>query len=107
MQTKALLQAEHAQLAEALFAASVLFNDDIDIHQDADLEGGVEDEIDENEEDSDIFEIFAFNCLSTSLILGDTSRGPYTNIPRSSDYFAICLSAPDRQFCRLFRYVLQ
>ena len=32
-------------------------------------------------------------------------RGPYNQIPKSVDFFFVCLNAPDRYFRHMFRYV--
>ncbi|KAJ7358270.1 hypothetical protein DFH08DRAFT_911690 [Mycena albidolilacea] len=36
-------------------------------------------------------------------MVGDGSRGPYNLIIKSADFFSVCLQAPNRQFCHMFR----
>ncbi|KAJ3709399.1 hypothetical protein C8R42DRAFT_446477 [Lentinula raphanica] len=57
-----------------------------------------------DKEAADLLELQAvlFVNLAMSLV-GDGSRGPYFQLPKSKDFFECCLSAPDRIFRFIFR----
>ncbi|KAF7372024.1 DDE Tnp4 domain-containing protein [Mycena venus] len=89
-------------VAESVMAASLLLEEDSD---DADLLG-----IDEEEAEflsDDISEVLGLTALNSAEIAqymsGDGSRGTYDQIPKSKDFFSICLRAPDCEFRHMFR----
>ncbi|KAJ3968953.1 hypothetical protein EV361DRAFT_870433 [Lentinula raphanica] len=57
-----------------------------------------------NKEAAELLELQAilFVDLAVNLV-GDGSRGPYFQFPKSQDFFQCCLSAPDRTFRFIFR----
>ncbi|KAJ6528964.1 hypothetical protein B0H19DRAFT_1274585 [Mycena capillaripes] len=100
--TKAQTQADILYVAENLMAASVLLEDDPD---DADLMGLNDEEAEHFADDiSDVLDLTALNWASIAEFMsGDGSRGPYDQIPKSVDFFSVCLRAPDREFRHMFR----
>ena len=54
--------------------------------------------------DSDILRIYAATWIEAGVaLLGDGSRGPYFQVPKSQDWFSCALQAPDRDFRAVFR----
>jgi hypothetical protein len=55
----------------------------------------------------DTLELFEFSALYWIAIAewmtGGDTRGPYNLIPKSVDFFSVCLRAPDREFRHMFR----
>ena len=103
--TKAQHQAEYLKYASNLFEYAIaLDNDDLN-----------DDNISADDEDSDsksgndnnlgeILELSAFQWMQIALAMsGDGSRGPYNQFPKSADFFAISLQAPERYFRQMFR----
>jgi hypothetical protein len=105
--TKAQTQADAIYVAERFFEASLALEDDTDLDGSGLLE----------EEDllaaelladdiSEVLELAALNWTEIArYMVGDGSRGPYNQIPKSVDFFSVCLQAPDREFRHMFRYV--
>ncbi|KAJ7478863.1 hypothetical protein B0H11DRAFT_1916545 [Mycena galericulata] len=103
--TKTQMQSEIVvYVAENIMAASILLEDDPD---DSDLMG-----LDEEEAElfadgiSDVLELEALNwAVIAESVSGDGSQGPYNQIPKSVDFFSVCLRVPDREFRHMFRFV--
>ncbi|KAJ7216459.1 hypothetical protein GGX14DRAFT_391282 [Mycena pura] len=54
--------------------------------------------------DSDILRLYAATWIEAGVaLLGDGSRGPYFQVPKSQDWFSCVLQAPDRDFRAVFR----
>ncbi|KAJ7182931.1 hypothetical protein C8R43DRAFT_941015 [Mycena crocata] len=87
-------------IAENLLAASVALEEDVD-----DLDGFEEDEAELFCDDiSEILDLTSLDWLEIAeFMLGDGSRGRYDQIPKSVDFFSVCLQAPDREFRHMFR----
>ncbi|KAJ7746116.1 hypothetical protein DFH07DRAFT_962995 [Mycena maculata] len=87
-------------VAENLIAASVALEEDLD-----DLDEFEEDEAELLCDDtSEILDLASLNWLEIAEhMLGDGSRGRYDKIPKSVDFFSVCLQAPDREFRHMFR----
>ena len=107
--TKAQHQAEYLRYASDLFQYAVAL--DSDDHDDDDIP--LDDSDDENlgldsdsESDNGLSEILELSALQwTQIVLalsGDGSRGPYNQFPKSTDFFAVSLQAPERYFRRMF-----
>ncbi|KIL55493.1 hypothetical protein M378DRAFT_28554 [Amanita muscaria Koide BX008] len=99
MKTKAQHQAEYLKYAKDLFEYAIaLDSDDDDIPLDD------EDSAFSNNDLSEILELSALQWTQIALSMsGDGSRGPYNQFPKSADFFAISLQAPERYFRRMFR----
>ncbi|KAK7027090.1 hypothetical protein R3P38DRAFT_2394612, partial [Favolaschia claudopus] len=52
---------------------------------------------------TELLELVALDWMEIAAYLGDTSRGPYNNIPKSTDFFSVLLQSPDRYFRNMFR----
>jgi hypothetical protein len=101
--TQAELQADILSLAEQLLTASLLLEAD---DWDAYLLGAEEDE--EFKADNDVSELLDLTALNwleiAQAISGDGSCGTYDRIPKFTDFFSVCLQAPDHEFQHVFRY---
>ncbi|KAJ7229784.1 hypothetical protein GGX14DRAFT_383754 [Mycena pura] len=102
--TKTQTQADILYAAETLMAASILLEDDPD---EADLLLGSDSE-DEGEllhdNVAELLDISALNWMAIAQrMTGDGFRGTYDQIPKSADFFSVCLRAPDREFRHMFR----
>jgi hypothetical protein len=81
---------------EGLLAASIALEDapDLDLFID-------EDEFEADliaEDNSEILELSALNWITIAEEMANTGfRGAYNLIPKSADFFSVCLRAPDRQ----------
>ena len=94
---KAKLQSELLNASEAMLMASWA------------LESDDEENYSTEESDDDVagdVELAGIAYAQMALQMGDSSRGHYGQIQRSSDFFSTALQKPDREFCHLFRYVL-
>ena len=101
--TKAETQGDLLHIAEMFMAASMALEDD---PIDAKLLGLEESEAADLLEDDtgEVFELTALNWLEiVRYMTGDGSRGTYDQIPKSADFFSVCLRAPDREFRHMFR----
>ncbi len=111
--TKAQMYDELVELGEFHLAVALLLEDD---NFEAEFERAsrplAEDE-DSGEGDLDettISELLQYAAVDWMSIAdsfyssGPGSRGPYTGIPKSLDFFSCCLQAPDRAFRHMFRY---
>lgn len=93
-------------LAQSLMLAAVALEDDpIDAlllesdSEESDSELLAEDDI------ADLLDLTALNWTEIALSMtGDGSRGSYDQIPKSVDFFSVCLQAPDREFRHMFRF---
>ena len=94
--TKTQYQAEYLRHANTLFQYAVALDDDDDDEFDSDLAS-----------DNDLSEVLELTALQwTQIVLalsGDGKRGPYNQFPKSTDFFAVSLQAPERYFWRMFR----
>ena len=101
--TKTQTQADLLYNAETFLPASMLLEDDT---EDTELLG-----LDSDDEakplGDNVTEILDLSALNWVLIAqamsGDRSCGPYDQIPKSVDFFSVCLSTPDHEFCHMFR----
>jgi hypothetical protein len=105
--TKVQSQSDIIYTAEALLAAAIAFEDDSDTEEMAlseDQEAYNSDLL--TDDTSEVLELSALTWAEIAQSMsGDGSRGCYDKIPRSTDFFSVCLRAPDREFCHMFRYV--
>ena len=103
--TKVQTQSDLIYTVEAPLAVSLAIKDDEDTnllllfeHQEAiDMDSSTDDI-------GEILELSALNWIGIAEgMSGNGSRGPYTQISKSVDFFSICLQAPDREFRHMFR----
>lgn len=104
--TKAEHEAELASVMEALFASSALAEDDSDVDMDSDSEDDLDDLDTENDAAEALFLAGVESMQNVIMLCGDGTRGPYSKIPKSKDWFSSCLQAPDRDFWWTFRFVI-
>ncbi|CAK5267076.1 unnamed protein product [Mycena citricolor] len=105
--TKAQAQQFAEDEAEQLLLASILFFDT----SDDEFEHEQLKEYDEwdagliTDGYSEILQLagFQWSDLAEWISAEDRSRGPYNQIPKSLDFFSVCLQAPDREFRHMFR----
>ncbi|KAJ7125513.1 hypothetical protein C8R43DRAFT_958468 [Mycena crocata] len=100
--TKAQLQSDLLHVAENLMVASIALEDDPD---DTDLLGMDDDEADFLTDDiADVLDLESLNWMAIAQCMsGDGSRGSYDQIPKSVDFFSVCLRAPNHKFRHMFR----
>jgi hypothetical protein len=91
--TKAQHQAEYLKYANDLFEYAIALDDDN--NDDIPLD----DEDFGSDSDNDLSEVLELSALQwTQIVLamsGDGSRGSYNQFPKSSDFFAVSLQAPE------------
>jgi hypothetical protein len=101
-QSQAQAQSDAFFMAEGFLAASLVLDDDLDIDLFDD-----EDDFEADLIADDSLELFKFSALNWIAIAeqmtGGDTRGPYNLIPKSVDFFSVCLRAPDREFRHMFR----
>jgi hypothetical protein len=102
--TKAQHQAEYLKYASDLFEYAVALDDDDNDHN-IPADDDDSDSLTGNDNDlSEILELSALQWMQIALAMsGDGSRGPYNQFPKSADFFAISLQAPERYFRQMFR----
>ncbi|KAF8219197.1 hypothetical protein L208DRAFT_1342330 [Tricholoma matsutake] len=100
--TKVQHQAEYLKYANNIFEYAVALNDDDD--DDIPLDGEDFGSTSDSDNDlSEVLELSAFQWTQIALALsGDGSRGPYNQFPKSSNFFAVSLQAPEQYFCCMF-----
>ncbi|KAJ7154412.1 hypothetical protein C8R43DRAFT_1126492 [Mycena crocata] len=106
--TKAQLQSDLLHVAENLMVASIALEDDpddTDLLLEPYLLGMDDDEADFLTDDiADVLDLESLNWMAIAQCMsGDGSRGSYDQIPKSVDFFSVCLRAPDREFRHMFR----
>jgi hypothetical protein len=102
--TQVQAQSDAIYAAEVLLSASIALEDDPDLDQFED-EDALEGDLLADDDISEILELSALNWMAIAQgMSGDGSRGSYDQIPKSLDFFSVCLQAPDREFRHMFRY---
>ena len=103
--TKAQHQTEYLEYANNLLLYAVALDNDPD--DDSDIQDDDKDFAGLDSDDNDLSEVLELTSLQwTQIVLslsGDGSRGPYNQFPKSTDFFAVSLQAPERYFRRMFR----
>jgi hypothetical protein len=99
-------QSDAIYTAEALLATSLAFDDDPDIEEMTLYEDQEQWDTDLFTDDTaEILELSALNWMQIAeMMTGDGSRGPYNQIVKSTDFFSVCLQAPNREFRHMFWY---
>ncbi|KAJ7934848.1 hypothetical protein B0H13DRAFT_2481297 [Mycena leptocephala] len=101
---KAQTKSDLIYTTEGLLAASIAFEDDPDVEEMAIFQDEEAYEADLADDTADLLEISALMWLEiVERMDGDGSRGPYDKIPKSVDFFSVCLRAPDREFRHMCR----
>ena len=101
--TKVQHQAEYLKYASDLFEYAVALDNDPN-DDDDDIPADDEDSSSHNDNDlGEILELSALQWMQIALAMSDGSRGPYNQFPKSADFFAISLQAPERYFRQMFR----
>ena len=102
--TKAQTQADVLHVAETFLTASLVLEEDPD---EADLLGYDEEDVLLHDDIDETLDLAALNWIAIAeRMSGDGSRGTYDQIPKSADFFSVCLRAPDREFRHMFRLVI-
>ena len=92
------MEADCLDTAGNSLIASMLFHDSDEDNSDNDNDNS------HNTDDCDTFELLALHYLSEAAELaGDGTRGPYNQAPKSTDFFDIMMTSPDRTFRHLVR----
>ena len=103
--TKAQNQSDAIYTAEKLLMASAALEDEPDMDELGLFEA--EDPFEAHlfaDDTSEVLELSAFNWIAIAQAMtGEGSRGAYDQIPKSVDFFSVCLRAPDREFRHMFR----
>jgi hypothetical protein len=101
-QNQAQAQSDAFSMAEGFLAASLVLDDDLNIDLFND-----EDDFEANliaDDTLELFELSAPNWIAIAeQMTGGDSRSFYNLIPKSVDFFSVCLRAPDREFRHMFR----